>query len=485
MWDDSSTRKKTPSGDAGEQLLRVGELIAGKYRVERVLGVGGMGVVVAVTHLQLGEVYALKFLRGAAASDTGNVERFLREARAAVRIKSEHIVRVSDVGQLPNGSPFIAMEYLNGRDLAQVLQDNGPLPAHDAVSYVVQACAGIDEAHANGIVHRDLKPSNLFLTTRSDGSPLIKVLDFGISKVSLDGGSSSLTETHEVFGSPAYMPPEQIRSAKRADVRSDVWALGIILHELLTGALPFEGETAAALLAAISVDQPRSARASRPDLSEGLDAIIRRCLEKSPEARFASVAELAAALTPFANADSATLAARIVRRASMMPPANTAPAAVASPSSPAAFATTERRLSTQPAGRVRMLGGVAALAVTVVGLLGGSAIYMRRGTERQANELQLPDSTSPASPALSTEAPSAVTTAASTPPGPSTEVPPALASATAALAPTTPPALSASAVSARPSAARPQRPTAPRPSAQPTAPTSTKSEPNGPTDTSH
>jgi serine/threonine-protein kinase len=303
---------------------RIGEVIAEKYRVERVLGIGGMGIVLAVTHLQLGEPYAIKCLLPGGAADPETVERFMREARAAVRIKSEHIARVSDVGQLASGAPYILMEYLTGQDLSELLESAGPLSVRDAVEYVLQACTGIAEAHALGIVHRDLKPSNLFLTKRLDGASLVKVLDFGISKALGDGApdNPSLTQTTSVFGSPAYMSPEQIRSAKNVDFRTDVWALGVILFELLTGKTPFTAETSGGLLSAIAADEPHRLRELRPDAGAELDAIVARCLEKKVQNRFQSVSELASALEPFRSANSLVSVGRI-RRLSNAPPTRT------------------------------------------------------------------------------------------------------------------------------------------------------------------
>jgi len=223
--------------------VRPGEILAGKYRVERVLGWGGMGVVVAAHHLELDQRVALKFLSPQALASAEIVARFAREARAAVRIKSEHVARVTDVGQLDNGSPFMVMEYLDGVDLSGWLAQKGPLPAEQAVDFVLQACEALAEAHALGIVHRDLKPANLFCIRRADGNLSIKVLDFGISKVTAPGASSSspdMTGTTVIVGSPFYMSPEQMFSSRGVDARTDIWSLGVVLFELLTGALRFE-----------------------------------------------------------------------------------------------------------------------------------------------------------------------------------------------------------------------------------------------------
>ena len=226
--------------------VREGDVLAGKYRVERVLGVGGMGVVVVAHHLQLDEKVALKFLLAEALGDSEAVIRFVREARAAVKIKSEHVARLIDVGQLENGSPYMVMEYLKGGDLAAWLQERGTMPLEQAVEFVLQACEAIAEAHALGIVHRDLKPANLFCIRRADSRLSIKVLDFGISKIVRKTGDLhpdvSMTRTNAVLGSPAYMSPEQMQASKHVDARTDIWSLGVILFELLSGRIPFEGE---------------------------------------------------------------------------------------------------------------------------------------------------------------------------------------------------------------------------------------------------
>jgi len=215
--------------------VQPGDVLCDRYRVDRVLGSGGMGVVVLAEHIELRERVAIKFLLDSAADDVELSERFLREARAAVRIRSEHVVRVSDVGRLPSGAPYLVMEYLEGEDLSQRLE-RGRVPIEDAVDYVMQCCEAMHVAHRAGIVHRDLKPANLFLTQRPDGSPIIKVLDFGISKVGgAEAAQLSLTRTQTMMGSPLYMSPEQMRSSKDVSPSTDIWSLGVILHELISG----------------------------------------------------------------------------------------------------------------------------------------------------------------------------------------------------------------------------------------------------------
>jgi eukaryotic-like serine/threonine-protein kinase len=299
--------------------VREGEILAGKYRVERLLGQGGMGVVVAARHVELDELVALKFLLPEALGEPEAVARFLKEARAAVRIKSEHVARVHDVGQLETGAPYIVMEYLEGSDLAAVIRERGALPIEDVVDYLAQACEAVANAHAMGIVHRDLKPSNLMLVRGNDGAECIKVLDFGISKVtSLRGedGSMNMTRSATVLGSPLYMSPEQMMSPRDVDGRTDIWALGTIIYELLTARVPFEAETLPAISVLIATTDPVPLREHRPDVPPALAAVAARCMAKKRDDRFADVGELAAALMPFAPVRSRVSidrAARIVQ----------------------------------------------------------------------------------------------------------------------------------------------------------------------------
>lgn len=295
-------------------MINTGDILAGKYEVERVLGKGGMGYVVAAFHAELGQRVAVKFLMPELCNSDEQVTRFLREARAAVRIRSEHVARVIDVGKLDNGAPYMVMEYLEGHDLSQELEARNQLPIDEAVDCVLQATEAIAEAHSLGIVHRDLKPSNLFLAQRADGSPLVKVLDFGISKAMMDpdgAPAASLTGTQALLGSPNYMSPEQVRRPKLVDVRTDVWALGVILYELLSGRQPFIADNAMSVLAAVVSDPTPSLRESRPDVPVGLEAIIDRCLAKMPPERYQSVADLADALAPFAPLRSIASISRI------------------------------------------------------------------------------------------------------------------------------------------------------------------------------
>ena len=419
--------------------VREGDVLAGKYRVERVLGVGGMGVVVAARHVQLDDRVALKFVLPEHAQNGEVVARFLREAKNAVRIRSEHVARVIDVGQLDSGSPYMVMEYLEGQDLSAALEARGPFPASLAVEVVLQACEAISEAHALGIVHRDLKPSNLFLIWRPDGTPLVKVLDFGISKVTTQQ-DVQITRTAAVLGSPAYMAPEQMIRSKDVDPRADVWALGIILYELLTRRLPFDGATVPEVCAKIAAEPHAPITTLRADVPPALSAAIDRCLAKQPAARFQSVAELARAIAPFGPPDAQLSLRRIeavlrgtASDASAAPPVHTGP--VAEPAHPATgtvgtWNTPARSAATRGTLIAAALGAIVALGlfVTVV------AVALRRDDDRAvhpvatttASAIEVPSASAPpiATPsasATSSSAPSASSATAVTAPPASTK----------------------------------------------------------------
>jgi len=273
--------------------LELGTVIDGKYRVERILGRGGMGVVVVACHVELGRNVALKLLRSELAGSDSLLARFRREARAIAALSSENTVRVFDVSSSGVSPAYIVMEHLRGRDLGARLAA-GPLGIREAVDYVLQACAALAEAHAVGVVHRDLKPANMFLARAPDGSIVLKVLDFGISKMTgqLSGGTTR-TISGAVMGTPTYMSPEQLDSRPEMDGRTDVWALGVILFELLTRRHPFEAPTLPQLCFKITREPAPAAAKLRPDVPPGLDAVIARCLEKAPERRFATMLDLA------------------------------------------------------------------------------------------------------------------------------------------------------------------------------------------------
>lgn len=277
-----------------------GSLLAGKYQVERTIGSGGMGVVVEAIDTRLDRRVAIKFLLPEYAEHGEAASRFMREARAAVKIKSDHSARVIDVGTLDTGSPYMVMEYLEGSDLAQIIERDGVLSVEDAALYIIQACEAVAEAHSHGIVHRDLKPANLFLAQQPDGSVRIKVLDFGISKVVDSAVDQSLTRTSSMMGSPLYMSPEQMRSTRNVDLRTDIWALGVIFYEMVTGSLPFVANSVPELSAKVLLEEHEPLSKRRPDLPLELERIVARALCKSAAERYPSIAEFSMELLPFA-----------------------------------------------------------------------------------------------------------------------------------------------------------------------------------------
>ena len=287
--------------------LKVGQVLDGKYVITRLIGTGSMGFVFSAARSSLGDEVAIKVLRREVLSDAQLVARFAQEARVAARIQSEHVACVFDVGHLPDGAPFIVMERLQGKDLRWVLAERGTLPTELAVDYVLQVCEALAIAHANGVTHRDIKPENLFASRQAQGDDVIKVLDFGISKMHVRRGSAdeklALVKTTMAIGSPMYMSPEQLR-ASDVDGRTDIWALGCVLYELLTGNAAFSAPSLTELCAMILESKPPSPGSLGFDVPPDLEAVIGRCLEKDPSRRFQSVRELALALAPLAPSRS-------------------------------------------------------------------------------------------------------------------------------------------------------------------------------------
>ena len=306
--------------------LPIGTVVAGKYEIVRKLAEGGLGIVVLAVHRDLNQEVAIKYLKPEALATSALVARFHREARLAASLHSEHVVRVFDVGRHRRAGPYMVMEYLEGSDLATVMT-SGRLDVSTAVDYVLQACDALAEAHSHGIVHRDLKPENLFLARRGTRGTIVKVVDFGLSKVTVPAGQSGafprLTEQGERFGTPMFMSPEQLACSADVDARSDIWALGVVLFELLTSELPFEGLTAATLAANIFSATPRDLLQLRPDASPELAAVILRCLAKDPAGRYRDIEAFAADLVshgPASAAERLEAIRRALRTGSVKPP---------------------------------------------------------------------------------------------------------------------------------------------------------------------
>ena len=277
-----------------------GQIIGGRYLVGEVLGGGGMGVVCAATHVLLGTPVAIKLIHSELKGDAEAVQRFVNEARATAALKGEHIARVFDVGQLESGEPYLVMEQLEGLSLDQYLSERGALAVSEAVEIVLQVCDGLAEAHGAGLVHRDIKPANLFLARRPDGQFSLKILDFGIAKHRMHPNTPKLTDPGKSLGSPWYMSPEQMMKPASVDERADVWSIGVLLFELLTKQVPFDGETVPQVCANVLTASPPLPSECRPDVTTELDGLVLHCLEKEPNRRFGSVGELAQALMPFA-----------------------------------------------------------------------------------------------------------------------------------------------------------------------------------------
>jgi serine/threonine protein kinase len=375
------------------------QILAGKYRALRALGEGGFGVVLEAEHLGHGGRVAIKVLHAELAEKPHVLARFQREARALAALRGEHVARILDVVTLPGEAPFIVMELLRGNDLGKLVASRGALPVATAVDHVLQACSAIAEAHALGLVHRDIKPSNLFLTARPDGSPCIKVLDFGIAKSTHStSGPTSITRTQDVVGTPLYMAPEQMRSSRTVDARTDIWALGATLYELLAGTPAFGGATVSDVYAMILTDSPAPLPASVP---APLASAIARCLAKRPEDRFPDVAALHAALAPFGSGRAPRLDETGAAQAMSVPPV--------------AFDTLPVQSYTLPLGTVardRTRAPLfAALAVVVAGaglfgITGASASVTpaaRPATAVVESPRELSLTTTPAAPAMTSK----------------------------------------------------------------------------------
>ena len=419
-----------------------GDVLAGKYQIERLIGRGGMGAVFAAQHMLLNQRVAVKLLLGELASSQEATARFMNEARAAAQIQGEHVARVLDIGQLPTGTPYMVLEYLEGSDLAGVLKQRGVLTVNEVADYALQALDALAQAHAAGIVHRDLKPANLFLAKRHDGTSVVKVLDFGISKnlSPLGNTPQGMTQTRALLGSPEYMSPEQLRTPRGVDARTDIWSMGVILYELLTGRMPFTGESLGELFLQIMEANPIPVRSHRADVPAALEAVIVRCMSRDPNARFGSVKELADVLRVFASdqmralmaarGSSPGLAAASPVLAATMPMAVTA--STAPPNTAAPWANTGGNAD-EPTGlpdakRTKVVGIIAAsvlaAVVTVIAVFALASHKSSPDASTAAQGLAI-DTTAAAVPAAPSATVAAAETAKDAAPAPTPKTPPA------------------------------------------------------------
>lgn len=409
-----------PNESLAPEAYAVGQVLAGKYRVERLIGEGAMGLVLAATHLGLDEIVAIKFMRAEIQRLPGTLSRFAKEAKIAARIRNEHVTKVIDVGVSEPIGPYIVMEYLDGRTLADVLEAEGPLPVQRAAEYLLQACEGLAAAHALGVTHRDIKPENLFITAQPPVE-VVKLLDFGISKAALTGrvfgDDLALSKSSYAMGTPLYMSPEQIRAAPHLDSRTDIWSMGAVLYELVSGKTAFSADSMTEICAKIlEAPSPRIQEPSPPELA-AVQSIVDKCLEKDPQRRFQSIADLALALLPLASERARAYADR---SSNLL--AATRPSGPPSTSGQPAVASGERSNSdleqSQPRRRRSALAPIA-LALAALMLLAALAIRFGPGGSELASvpqrlsPAQLPQSsTDPKAPRATGDVVASIETAA-------------------------------------------------------------------------
>jgi eukaryotic-like serine/threonine-protein kinase len=419
------------------QALRVGQVVGEKYRLVRLLGEGGMGSVYEARHDVIGRRFAVKFLHAELAGHPEILARFRREAQAAGSLENENIAAVTDFGSSPDGAPYIVMEFLEGEDLAKTLARHGPMQIPRAAHILIQVCRGLVAAHGRGIVHRDLKPENLLLQKRGDGGDLVKILDFGIAKLkSTEHRPEAATRTGITLGTPYYMPPEQARGQKELDERADIYALGVILFELLSGQKPHNGENYNAILYSILMGAAPRIEAFRPDLPPELANVVHRAMAGEAKDRYQSVSELAQALAPFAGR-ALTPAPTLSNASTVMAPhsvgAQSVPAASHGTRAPVVF--TPPPTSELGAPKTSRAGLWAGLAIALLGAAGAAAWFAMHSAPAA------PDSTAAAPPVVPLPTPSVavVATAAPAPTIAPTPALPPVASAQPTPSPAAPP----------------------------------------------
>jgi serine/threonine-protein kinase len=379
-------------------------LIAGKYRLVRCIGEGGMGEVYEAQHVTVGRRFALKFLQRHLAQYDDALERFRREARAAGALENEHFAGVLDFDTASDGTPFLVMEYLVGESVAELLRREGPLPVTRAVGIALQVCRGLKAAHDAGIIHRDLKPDNLFSLRRADGSELIKILDFGIAKLSSEESSPALTRSGAMMGTPFYMAPEQARGEKLLDARVDVYALGVIPYELLSAEKPHPGDSHNAILAHILTEPVVPLERLRPNLPRTLTALVARTLSRSREDRPSSVGALARELAPFQGSELAPIQSQFDLRPELANASDFRPEVANAKTLPTpdthALALPATPRGTSPRLRFRSPAAITSAAV----LLGAFAFYVSRRPASSTHETPgEPTGAAPLSPRVNDE----------------------------------------------------------------------------------
>jgi serine/threonine-protein kinase len=367
----------------GAVNTRVGRTAGGKYKLVRLLGSGGMGEVYEAQHSIIGRRFAIKFLHPLLAGNSEVVARFQREAQAAGGLENENIAAVVDAGTADDGAPYLVMEYLDGEDLAHLLVRGGPLPVPRAAYIVIQACRGLAAAHGRGIVHRDLKPENLFICKRNDGSDLVKVLDFGIAKLHTGRAGTGLTQTGTTMGTPFYMSMEQARGAKEVDQRTDIYALGVILYEILSGAKPHPGESYNEILYHVLTQEPAPLDSVRSGLPSGLSPVVQKAMAREAADRYASVADLMEELILFAGRAVTPLRSQVglaaVQGATIQSPVSLPAMAVSVPTPPP-----EEPVTRPARGRSRVVVWASSAAVLVLLVAMGLWLGLHREPRRQA-----------------------------------------------------------------------------------------------------
>jgi len=356
--------RRAEERSSGRVLVRVGDVLAGKYRIERVHAPGALGVTCDAEHLQLRQRVVLKLCAASLRTQTESASCFLDNARLAAQLRNSHLPRVLDVGRLDSGIAYSVTEHLSGTDLRGVLRVREWLPVSEAVDYAIHVCEGLAVAHVAGFVHRNLKPTNVFLARESDGRPIIKVLDFClVDGVVLSDTSIAMSTMDSVVSSLAYLAPEQVRDPSSVDVRADIWAIGALLHELLTGSPLYTASSVPGIFAAIAADDATPMTQLRGDLPRELEEIVLRCLEKERDYRWSDVGTLAKQLSRFASEDGRAAVDPVImvlERRTLRPRTSVPPAIVKvetpQPLVPAAS-------SSLPASRRLLELGLAGLAI--------------------------------------------------------------------------------------------------------------------------